>query len=66
MVESGMTPEQVLLSATRDAAGCLGIAAGQLAPGRWADFLVLGANLLEDIANTHSLEWAHIAGNRVW
>ena len=38
---------------------------GSLEIGKWADFLVLGANPLDDIANTHSLETVYIAGNQV-
>ena len=41
--------------------GCL----GSLETGKWADFLVLGTNPLDDIANTHSLETVYIAGNAV-
>ena len=33
--------------------------------GIWADFLVLGANPLDDIRNTHKVESVWIAGNRV-
>jgi imidazolonepropionase-like amidohydrolase len=38
---------------------------GSLQAGKWADFLVLGANPLDDIANTQSLETVYIAGNVV-
>jgi imidazolonepropionase-like amidohydrolase len=33
--------------------------------GRWADFLVLDENPLQDIQATRSLESVYIAGNRV-
>jgi imidazolonepropionase-like amidohydrolase len=36
-----------------------------LTPGRWADFLVLDDNPLNDIANTRKLDAVWIAGNRV-
>src|SRR5690606_14999276 len=50
MAESGMTPKQVLLSATRDAANCLDLqGVSTLEPGNWADFVVLDADPLEDI-----------------
>ena len=56
MVEAGLTPEQVLRSATGVAAGCLGADdVGTLEAGRWADFLVLDADPLADVANTRTL-----------
>ena len=66
MVQAGLTPQQALLSATSVAASCLGLDdVGTLVPGRWADFLVLGADPLADIANTETLEAAYVAGNEV-
>lgn len=67
MVEAGLTPMDVLVAATGSAAGCMGLDAdlGTLEPGKWADFLVLGANPLEDISNTKTVESVWIAGNRV-
>ena len=66
MVEAGMTPEQVLTSATRVAASCLSMPdVGTLEPGKWADLLVLGADPLADIAATKTLEGVFIAGNRI-
>jgi imidazolonepropionase-like amidohydrolase len=66
MVESGLTPTQALVAATSGAAKCLGQkSVGTLAPGAWADFLVLRDDPRTDIRNTHSLESVWIAGNRV-
>jgi imidazolonepropionase-like amidohydrolase len=66
MVEAGLTPEQVLTSATRIAASCLNMpGVGTLEPGKWADLLVLGANPLENIGATKTLEKVFIAGNEV-
>ena len=66
MVEAGLTPMQVLQSATQVAADCLGLNyLGTLEPGKWADVLVLDRNPLEDIANTRSLSQVWIAGNPV-
>lgn len=66
MVEAGLTPEQALASATRVAASCLGMSdVGTLEPGNWADLLVLGANPLEDIRATKTLEQVFIAGNEI-
>jgi imidazolonepropionase-like amidohydrolase len=66
MVDAGLTPERALLSATSQAATCLGLDdVGVLDAGRRADFLVLGANPLTDIANTKSLEAVYVGGERI-
>jgi imidazolonepropionase-like amidohydrolase len=66
MVEAGLTPEQVLRSATGVAASCIGLdSVGTLEAGKWADFLVLGADPLERIENTRELERVYVSGERV-
>jgi imidazolonepropionase-like amidohydrolase len=67
MTKAGLTPMQALVAATHTAASCLGAAdqIGSLQEGKWADFVVLGANPLDDIRNTQKLESVWIAGNRV-
>jgi imidazolonepropionase-like amidohydrolase len=67
MARAGLTPAQVLLAATRDAAACMGAAGkvGTLEPGAWADLLVLTANPLDDVRNFRTIESVWIAGNRV-
>ena len=66
MAESGLTPEQILRSATGVAAGCLGRDdIGILEPGRRADFVILRANPLEDIANLREIEGVWIGGERI-
>lgn len=67
MAEAGMTPMEILTSATGDAARCVGLDAelGTLEPGKRADFLVLTENPLENIRNTRSIESVWIEGNRV-
>ena len=67
MVQSGLTPRQALLSATRDAARCMKIDAelGTLEPNKWADFVVLDANPLSDISNVRRISGVWIAGNRI-
>jgi imidazolonepropionase-like amidohydrolase len=67
MVRSGLRPAEVLLSATGDAARCLGLAdrLGTLQPGRYADFIVLARNPLDDIRNTRTIESVWVSGNRV-
>ncbi len=66
MAQAGLTPMQILVSATGAAAQCLGLDdVGTLEPGRWADFVVLTADPLADINNTRSIESVWIAGNQV-
>lgn len=67
MQEAGMTPQEVLISATRDAAACMGIddTTGTLAPGKAADFVVLGENPLDDVRNLREIQGVYIGGMRV-
>jgi len=57
MGEAGLSPMQIIVSATRTASEILGADSefGTLAPGKRANFLVLDANPLEDIHNTEML-----------
>jgi len=67
MERAGMQPKQILSAATGQAAKCLGIEeeVGTLQEDRWADFIVLTDNPLEDVSNMRSIESVWIAGNRV-
>ena len=66
MAEAGMTPREILLSATSVAADCLGLPdVGTLQEGKWADFVVLGEDPLRDIGATRSIKDVYVAGNRV-
>ncbi|HTV02915.1 MAG TPA: amidohydrolase family protein [Luteitalea sp.] len=66
MVKAGMTPAQVLRSATVDAARAMRLDdVGRLTPGAWADFLVLKGDPLADIRNTRTATAIYIAGNAV-
>jgi imidazolonepropionase-like amidohydrolase len=66
MADAGLTPEQILRSATGVAAECLGLAElGTLEAGKWADFLVLGADPLQDVRATRQLERVFIGGSEV-
>ena len=67
MTKAGLTPMQALVAGTGTAARCLHAQEqlGTLEPGKWADFLVLDANPLDDIRNTRKIDSVWIAGNRV-
>ena len=67
MVEAGMSPMQVLVSATGDAARChqKDDELGLIRPGRAADLLILGADPVENIRNLRSIEQIWIGGNRL-
>lgn len=65
LVAAGFTPEQALLAATRDAARLLGVdSIGGLRPGAVADFVVLTADPLQDIANVSAIETVVADGYR--
>jgi len=38
---------------------------GTLEPNKWADFVVLGADPIADIANVRKIDDVYIAGNKV-
>jgi imidazolonepropionase-like amidohydrolase len=67
MVDAGLTPKQALMSATGDAARCVGFddEVGTLEKGKWADFVVVSADPLADIENVRKIDSVWIAGNRV-
>jgi imidazolonepropionase-like amidohydrolase len=63
MVAAGMTPSQVITSATRNGADFLRIAnTGTIANGQIADLLVLDANPLDDITNTRKINAVYLRG----
>ncbi|PYS28860.1 MAG: hypothetical protein DMG11_11280 [Acidobacteria bacterium] len=66
MVASGMTPAQVIVAATRNAAEFMKLTdAGTVAAGKSADFLVLDANPLDDIKNTRRIADVYLRGTTV-
>ena len=66
MVAAGMTPAQVIVAATRNAADLLKLTdVGTVAAGKSADFLVLDANPLDDIKNTRRVADVYLRGTKV-
>ncbi len=67
MVKAGLTPQEALQSATRDAARCWRVdkELGTLEAGKWADFVVLDADPLANIANVRRINAVYVAGNPV-
>jgi imidazolonepropionase-like amidohydrolase/Tol biopolymer transport system component len=56
LVESGLSPAEALVAATSGAARVLNAPEiGAIAPGQWADLLLLDANPLDDIRNTRRI-----------
>ena len=65
MVAVGMTPSEAIVAATRDAADIAKVNTGMVAAGSNADFIVLDANPLENIANTRRINKVYLRGQEV-
>jgi imidazolonepropionase-like amidohydrolase len=66
MAQAGLTPMQILISATRDAAKYMELKEiGLLKAGYKADIVVLDKNPLTDIKNTRSISQVWIGGNKL-
>jgi imidazolonepropionase-like amidohydrolase len=66
MVAAGMTPSDVIVASTKNAAEFLRMDnAGTVAAGNRADFIVLQANPLDDIRNTRTISDVYLRGTAV-
>lgn len=66
MAEAGLTPMQIIVSATKNAAEYMGLKdLGTLSPGHRADFIVLDADPLADIRNVRQISGVYISGDEV-
>jgi imidazolonepropionase-like amidohydrolase len=67
MVDAGLTPMQVLVAATGDAARCHGKAGqlGSIQPGAAADFLIVKGNPLQDIKATRAIQSVWVGGRKI-
>jgi imidazolonepropionase-like amidohydrolase len=67
MSKAGLTPAQIIKSATGDAARCMKAQGqfGVIQKGAWADMIVLARNPLDDIRNMRSIESVWVGGTQV-
>ena len=65
-VRMGMTPAQAIVAATMNPAEAFGLSdVGTLSPGKSADFIVLDASPLDDIANLRRISQVWLRGEKV-
>ena len=63
VTKAGLTPMQAIVAGTQNSAKAIGLdAQGTIAAGKSADFLVLDANPLDNIANTRKINKVYLRG----
>ena len=63
MADAGLTPMQIIVSASMNAANYLGLKdLGTLSPGHRADFIILNGDPLADIENMKKIAIVYIGG----
>jgi len=66
MSEAGLTPIQIIVSATKNAAEYMGLKdLGTLSPGHRADFIVLDADPITDIRRAREISAVFIGGEKI-
>jgi imidazolonepropionase-like amidohydrolase len=66
VTKGGLTPMEAILAGTRNSADVLGLdQLGAVAAGKSADFIVLNANPLDNIANTRRIDRVYLRGVEV-
>jgi imidazolonepropionase-like amidohydrolase len=66
MQDAGLTPMQIIMSASKHAAELLGLRnLGVIRPANWADFLILDADPLQDIKHMRNINAVFIAGSKI-
>jgi imidazolonepropionase-like amidohydrolase len=66
VTKGGLTPMQALVAGTRTSAAVIGLdQLGTVAAGKSADFIVLDANPLDNIANTRRISRVYLRGQEV-
>jgi imidazolonepropionase-like amidohydrolase len=66
LVRAGLTPLEAIVAGTSNSAAFLGLdSLGSIATGKSADFIVLDANPLDDIANTRRIARVYFRGQEV-
>jgi imidazolonepropionase-like amidohydrolase len=66
MADAGLTPMQIIQSASKSAAECMGLKnVGAIQQGNWADFIVLDADPLADIKNSRKINAVFVSGVEV-
>lgn len=66
MAEAGLTPMQIIVSATKNAAEYMGLKdLGTLSTGHWGDFIILDADPLVDIKNVREISAVFVGGEEV-